>query len=1730
MSATIVADNVGFGGDIEGEVSSGANNIVGLGNFLLGNLLDGTNGNQIGTTADNIAPLLAPLGDYGGPTHTMPPRAYSPAIDAVLPGSEIPGLETDQRGFPRLLGTAVDIGACESGIGNYREDGGQRIYVRAPGDHQFGDEIVIEVSTSANFTPETIKVSTLAGPQTPPNDTGGYVDAAGEMAQFRSPTGVAEDSLGRLFISDSGNHCIRMLVDGTVTTIAGTGSFGRGTGPGLSAAFAFPSAIAVGPNDNLYVSDTLNHRICKLVRPAADGGQWTVTTLAGTGIAGFFDGSATASRFNYPYGLDLDEEGNVYVADALNHRIRKVTPGGQVSTFAGSGTAGSDDSGGTEAEFDTPQGLTFVGSDIYVADRGNNLIRKIGASAVVTTFPASTAADSFSMPSSLAADTDGNLYVADEQNHRIRKVTTKEANGISAGTITTIAGSGTVGSDDGSGTDAQFDSPAGLVVNRSGVLIVADTGNHRIRSIEIGPLRLSASFENDALGGQFSLDLDPLPNGLGYGPDYYFRYRLEDGTPQMLSGQTFNLIELPLVTTMAATGILPTSAQLNASVDPNGISTDVRFEYSTDETLTTGVTSVPEPGLTFNGTVEDQSVVTLLTDLIPGTTYHFRAVGTHEYGESIGDTLSFTTPLPTVVTTDADNVTRDSARLNADVDPAGGSLAVRFEYSTDPDFMKPYDVSTILTDSELTGGGGVAAFGDLVYVSDPENHRIWRIDTGTGTAIVFAGSDATPGAPGFVDEVTGTTSRFDHPRGLVVDAAGNLYVADEYNQRIRKISPAGSVSTIAGSGEAGFLDVAAGGAGGAKFFLPTGITVDDSDNIYVADSGNHRIRIIAPDGSVATFAGNADGIAGLAEGEASAARFDSPQALAWTAPGDLLVADTGNDRIRRIRAGNVSSLGGDASFNSPGGVAVDKDGSILVADTGNHRIRRIDEDGEVTDVAGSGMPGAVDSDAFSATLVPATVTEFDLPSGIAVDDSGNDSGRIFIVQPERVREIARRAEFPKILLDPDETVTVEGLVSGVIPSGTLLSGTTYFFRAVGMISSTDILGEILSFTTAANPAIAVYDGIDDPETPANEASLLFDMQTEVIDFGVTPRGVPVTRSFTIENTGGWDLSVSSVVIAPSAGYLVSGGLGLLAPGESSTFSVTLEASNGGISAANITISSDAPDQLEFTFPVTGEVLDPPIVTTKEATEMTPGAATLNAMVDPMGSPTTVWFEYSQHPLLDGTEVSLLAGSDAGYADGIGNEAKFEMPGGLVTDEAGNTYVADTLNHRIRMVTPAGLVTTVAGSGSAGFNDATGTAAQFNGPSGVVLDGDGNLFVADSGNHRIRKITPGGVVTTYAGLGVPGFTEGVAGGARFHSPVALAIDAAGALYVADRDNGRIRMITPDPDRMVSTLPGGAGLTMPHGIAVDGTGAVFFTEQARHAVQQIDASGVVSVMAGSPLVSGFADPEPVELLAARFSSPNGLALDSRGNLYIADTGNNVVRKIIPPVIGSTGTEDEPAKVSTYAEVNDAISISTREVGTLVVGEIANSTLKSINPTLERVQAASGLTDPTDPVSFALTGLDLGATYYFRAIATNGGGSHDGMIKMIPASSSFAVWQFDQFGDDSDNGVISGPKEDPDCDGIPNLMEYAFGLDPHDYSDEGAPLVQLEGGFLSITYTRLIGASDLTYQVEWSSDLKEWIEADDIPEVLSGEGSSLTERVVVKVPDDGRHKFIRLCISQL
>lgn len=410
-------------------------------------------------------------------------EALAPAVNPVAISSMGPTTGAKNTAVV-LMGTgfsnnaASNIVTLNGKVCTVNQASATQLNITIPAKSSTGNIIVTVAGNSAQSTPftyiNTVTVSTLAG------STAGFQDGTGAAAEFDTPSGITIDEVGNIYVTDFFNRRIRKITAmGLVTTFAGSGALGSLDGTGTSAQINGPTGIVFDKTtNNLFVTQKFEHKIRKITAAAV------VTTLAGS-TQGFADGTGLSARFSNPRGITMDSSGNLFIADQSNHKIRKVTPTGVVTTVAGN-VLGFADGTSTNALFENPG---FIISDaignLYVTDSSNHKIRKITPAGVVSTIAGSTAGFAngvglnaqFSFPQGVVIDANGNLLICDTNNHKIRKIS-------QTGIVTTIAGD-TAGSADGIGTIARFNNPHGLCIDNDGTLYVTDERNHKIRKIVI---------------------------------------------------------------------------------------------------------------------------------------------------------------------------------------------------------------------------------------------------------------------------------------------------------------------------------------------------------------------------------------------------------------------------------------------------------------------------------------------------------------------------------------------------------------------------------------------------------------------------------------------------------------------------------------------------------------------------------------------------------------------------------------------------------------------------------------------------------------------------------------------------------------------------------------------------------------------------------------------------------------------------------------------------------------------------------------------------------------------------------------------------------------------------------------------------------------------------------------------------------------------------------------------
>jgi sugar lactone lactonase YvrE len=650
---------------------------------------------------------------------------------------------------------------------------------------------------------EDYTISTLAG-----GERG--VDGPAASATFEGPFAVAVDGAGNVYVLD-GNVIRKISASGLVTTVAGaneqsmfmirTAFFGglvTVDGVGSEARFAFAQDIAIGPSGNLYVADQFGPTVRK-VTP-----EGVVTTYAGApGKAGYVDGVGSVVRFNRPTAVTVDKSENVYVMDAS--ALRKITPAGVVSTLAGlPSNYGHADGTGPDAQFRGSYAISVdAAGNVFVADSQSHTIRKVTPAGVVTTLAGldqttgtadgNGAAARFSDPEGIVADGSGNVYIADSGNHAIRKLT-------AANDVTTFAGlAGTSGFVDGAGNAARFNVPYGMALDSAGNFYVADCANRAVRKI--------------------------TPGGV--------------------------------VTTLAgSSSVVPLNSPFGVAADAAG-----------------------------NVYVADRQNH-VIRKIVPGGTMTTLAgeLGVPGNSDGAGSAAHFSEPAGVTVAGDGFIYVADALNHTIRKISSAGVVATFAGQAGTAGWLD----APVGTNARFCWPSGlVADAANNLYVADTANERIRMITPG-GAVTTLAGN----GTPGSTDGL-GAAAQFSHPEGITFDGT-NLYVADTLNFVVRKVTLAGNVTTVAG--KAGFSGFSAGTGSAARFNFPEGVAADAAGNVYVADGGNCLLRKITPAGVVSTLAGQGND-SGFVDGVGSVARFDYPTGIAVVGT-SIYIADKYNNAIR----------------------------------------------------------------------------------------------------------------------------------------------------------------------------------------------------------------------------------------------------------------------------------------------------------------------------------------------------------------------------------------------------------------------------------------------------------------------------------------------------------------------------------------------------------------------------------------------------------------------------------------------------------------------------------------------------------------------------------------------------------------------------------------------------------------------------------------------------------------
>ncbi|MGA9670615.1 MAG: chitobiase/beta-hexosaminidase C-terminal domain-containing protein [Terracidiphilus sp.] len=717
-----------------------------------------------------------------------------------------------------------------------------------------------------------------------------------------------------------------------------------------------------------------------------------------------------------------------------------------------------------------------------------------------------------------------------------------------------------------------------------------------------------------------------------------------------------------------------------------------------------------------------------------------------------------------------------------------------------------------------------------VYIADTNNYAIRKV-TPAGIITTVVG-DGTPGPSG--DGGPAISARLAYPRAVAVDTQGNIFIADR--DAIRKVDTAGIIRTLTST-------LPPGSGCSSACVTPTlkggvALATDTSGNLYIADAVDNIVERLTPQGYLVIVAGT--GIPGYSGdgGQGRAAQLNSPQGVAVDPYGEVFIADTGNHVIRivysningaiRTYAGNgTAGYAGDgqfpnkAEFISPVGLAVGYANSLYVSDTTAQVVRLIPLDGWVSTIAGNGTAG------FSGDGGPATSASLATPVSLAMSRSGN----LYIADlgNERVRVLNSDNVTPTPVFDlapgsyvGTQTVNISDPMPGAVVHYTL-DGTT------PTASSVLNTGPLTVAATETIKAIAIAAGY----VPSQIASATY--------------------------------TISLPLISTVAGNGFVGYNGDLIPALSSYLS---NPSGAAVDRSGDIYFCDTNNQI--------------------VRKVTP----------------------------DGIIHTIAGNGSIGYSGdgGAATSAQLNNPQGIAVDDFGNIYIADFSNYVIRKVDSNGIITTVAGNGTQGISADGGpaTSAELANPLGVAVDRSGNLYIADIGSYRIRQVTSDGIINTVAGSGLTGYTGdgGAAISAELNQPSAVAVDNLGNLYIADTANNAVRKVTPAGT--ISTVAGtgtkgysgdggpaiSAQLYRPSGLAVDASGNLYVLDYENLVIREVDLTGNIKTVAGNGS-SGYSGDGGLAT-SAELDNPGGIALDSFNNLYIADSGNVVIRRVGGPVV--------------------------------------------------------------------------------------------------------------------------------------------------------------------------------------------------------------------------------------
>jgi sugar lactone lactonase YvrE len=794
-----------------------------------------------------------------------------------------------------------------------------------------------------------------------------------------------------------------------------------------------------------------------------------------------------------------------------------------------------------------------------------------------------------------------------------------------------------------------------------------------------------------------------------------------------------------------------------------------------------------------------------------------------------------------------------------------------------------------------------------LYFSDQQNNVVDRIDARTGMLTVFAGGGALCSAAtdSFGDGCPATQAVLKTPDQLTMDLAGNLYIADFGNNLVRKVLVStGVIIKVMGGGSAsctGSTDTIGDGciATSAIIAGPQGLAVDTAGNIYESDSLKNLVRKVdASTGIVSKFIGTGSAGNSGDNGLSTKARVGSPAGLAIDAAGNLYVSDKAEGLIRKVNlaTGIITTLAG----TNPG--------TNTTAVTG-----------------------------YSGDGGPATSAMLDLPTGVVAAPDGNvyiaDYGNNVVRKVDSLGNISTYAGGGTACSFGDS------LGNGCASTFAKFSNP----YAIAASASSSVI--VADYGNNEVRSIALGNDLGHVTTNAGMATKESFVLATASD-AIATETIAGPTEFTTGALSGCSLGVS---IAANAACGMNVSFAPVYPGVRGAALLLTDASGSifeGLRGIGI-----APE-VEFTGGSITTAAGTGIAGLQNGAATSAQFSANNAVA--INSSDNIFIADTQNSVIrmfSGGTVTTVAGTgSAGHSGdgGAATSAQLNLPQGVAFDVAGGRLlIADTANHAIRALGPDGVLRGVVGSGSAGYKGDGGvaTAAQLQSPAAVAADYAGNIYIADTGNNVVRRVTPGGVITTIAGIGTVGYAgDGAAASvAQLSAPAGLAVDTAGHLYIADTGNNVVRMVSLVTNVIITVAGTGssgfsgdgaaasaAQLNAPRALALDAAGELYIADTGNDVVRIVHSDGTIATLAGAAGSSGYTGDNAVAT-AARLASPAGIALTSAGNLIISDTGNNVLRSVARAV-GSTltfgvqavGTTSPAQSVSLTNTGNDTLTI--------------------------------------------------------------------------------------------------------------------------------------------------------------------------------------------------------------